>query len=284
MWLPTDAPTRARFYFWFTSDAFLKRPISSFWDSYVKFLQGGLQVKVVLERTTYYVIWGVPQIVPSSVSSSRLSPDASSWAKSLRNPEDQDDHKKGTLSNQPRLRHVTPTVLLGSWVLKPIKNMMALGLTSRHMPNGKGTLRNPLQRILLQGRSALSNWTKCKEPTGTQTSAKSAWGIVQKLSSDKQQSAFIHKFGNPLEILCLSCTALTQQRLMSRKKVSVWGFWVRRKGMICCCPMDVCMKNLWQKVERGKKTGTNSSTRFPQASCFEKMHDVCQKYEGTCTT
>jgi hypothetical protein len=52
----------------------------------------------------------------------------------------------------------------------------------------------------------------------------------------------------------------------------------RRKGMICVRPTDICMKNLWQKAKRGKKTGTNSNTRFPQASCFKKMHDVCQKY------
>ncbi len=57
------------------------------------------------------------------------------------------------------------------------------------MPNGKGPLRNLLRRILLQGRSALLNWMKCKEPTRTQKRAKSTWGIVQKLSLDKQQSA-----------------------------------------------------------------------------------------------
>ncbi len=28
----------------------------------------------------------------------------------------------------------------------------------------------------------------------------------------------------------------------------------------------------------GKKTGTDSSTRFPQASCFKKMCDVYQKH------
>ncbi len=41
-------------------------------------------------------------------------------------------------------------------------------------------------------------------------------------------------------------------------------------------------KALQQKVERGKKTSTNSCTRFPQASCFVKMHHVCQKYGGAC--
>ncbi len=59
---------------------------------------------------------------------------------------------------------------------------------------------------------------------------------------------------------------------------------VRRKGMIRDRPMDVCMRNLLWKAEWGKKTGTNSSTRFPQASCFEKTYDVCQEYGGTRST
>jgi hypothetical protein len=45
--------------FWFTSDAFLKRNILPFWDSYVKFLPGGLWAKVVPKRTTYCITWRV---------------------------------------------------------------------------------------------------------------------------------------------------------------------------------------------------------------------------------
>ncbi len=51
--------------------------------------------------------------------------------------------------------------------------------------------------------------------------------------------------------------------------------YVRRKGMTCNCPLDFCMRNLWQKAERGKNAGTNSCTRFPRASCFKKTHHVC---------
>ncbi len=58
----------------------------------------------------------------------------------------------------------------------------------------------------------------------------------------------------------------------------------KRKGMTCDCPTDVCMKNLPQKAEQGKNAGTNSCTRFPQASYFKKMRNVCQKYGGTCMT
>jgi hypothetical protein len=35
-------------------------------------------------------------------------------------------------------------------------------------------------------------------------------------------------------------------------------------------PMDVCTRNLWQKAEKGKFTGSEATTRFPQASCFKK--------------
>ncbi len=136
------------FSFWFTSDAFLMRHVSSFWDSYMKFLQGDLWAKVVRERTTYCVTWGVPKRIPSSVSTSRLRSDSSSWEKSLRNHEEQEDRKKGMLSNQPQLTCITPTALLGSWVLQPMKVWRPSGLTSRSVPNGKGPLRNPLQRIL----------------------------------------------------------------------------------------------------------------------------------------
>jgi hypothetical protein len=59
---------------------------------------------------------------------------------------------------------------------------------------------------------------------------------------------------------------------------------MRTKGKIGDRPTDICMRNLWQKAERGKKTGTNSCTKFPRASCFKKMHHVCQKYGGACTT
>ncbi len=52
--IPLDAPTRTRNFSWFTSDEFLKRPISSYQDSYLKFLQGDLRAKVVLERTAYH--------------------------------------------------------------------------------------------------------------------------------------------------------------------------------------------------------------------------------------
>ncbi len=34
--------------------------------------------------------------------------------------------------------------------------------------------------------------------------------------------------------------------------------------------MDVHTRNLWQKAEKGKFTGSDATTRFPRASCFKK--------------
>ena len=34
--------------------------------------------------------------------------------------------------------------------------------------------------------------------------------------------------------------------------------------------MDVCTRNLWQKAEKGRFTGSEATTRFSRASCFEK--------------
>ncbi len=65
--------------------------------------------------------------------------------------------------------------------------------------------------------------------------------------------------------------------LFHARKCQFEEFCMRKKGMMHKLPSYVCMRNLWQKAERGKNVGTNSCTRFPQASCFERMHNVCQK-------
>jgi hypothetical protein len=45
---------------------------------------------------------------------------------------------------------------------------------------------------------------------------------------------------------------------------------VSKKGMICVRPMDICIRNLRQKAERGKITGSEATIRFPQVFCFQK--------------
>ncbi len=64
-------------------------------------------------------------------------------SKCLRIPEDQDDREKGTLSNQPQLTHVTPTALLGSWVLQPIKDVMSLRIDFETHAKWQGYVEEP---------------------------------------------------------------------------------------------------------------------------------------------
>ncbi len=151
---------KSQIFFWFTSAAFLKRHVLAYQDSYEKFLWGDLRAKVVPERTTYRVTWEVLQRVPSSVSTSRLHSDSSSWEKSLRNPEEQEDRKKGMLSNQPRLTRVTPTALLGIWVLQPIEGMMFLGTDFEKRAKSQGSVEEPTAKDFVARKVHTIEWNK----------------------------------------------------------------------------------------------------------------------------
>jgi hypothetical protein len=61
----------------------------------------------------------------------------------LRNPEDKDGCKKGMLSNQPQLIRVTPTALLGSWVLQSIEYMTSLVTDFETHANWQGFVEEP---------------------------------------------------------------------------------------------------------------------------------------------
>ncbi len=66
-----------------------------------------------------------------------------------------DDRKKGTLSDQPRLTLVTPTVLLGSWVQQPIKDMTSLGTDFETHANWQGNIEEPAVKDFI-ARKALT--------------------------------------------------------------------------------------------------------------------------------
>ena len=125
--------------------------------------------------------WGVPQRVPSSVSASRLRSDASSWEKRLSNPEDQDNCKKGTLSNQPQLTRVTPTALLGSWVVQPIEDVTSLETDFKMHAKWQGYIEEPTAkdflvrkvRTIKSNKVHGTNWNtiKCKKCFGSRPEA-----------------------------------------------------------------------------------------------------------------
>jgi hypothetical protein len=94
--------------------------------------------------------------------------------KLLRNPEDQDDRKKGTLSNQPRLTRVTPTALLGSsWVLQLTEGMTSLGTDFETHAKLQGSIEEPAAKdfVARKVRTTVlnevqgTNWNviKCEE-------------------------------------------------------------------------------------------------------------------------
>ncbi len=84
-WLPTDAPTRTRISFWFTSNVFLKETCL---------------VKLMAPTSLFYV-----EATCKSSNEKGL----------LYAPENPEEHKKGMLSDQPQLLHITSTALLSHW-------------------------------------------------------------------------------------------------------------------------------------------------------------------------
>jgi hypothetical protein len=204
--------------------------------------------------------------------------------KSLRNPEGQDDHKKGTLSNQPRLTCVTPTALLGSWVLQPIKHVMPLRTDFKTHAKWQGYVEESAAkgfvarkvRTIALSKVQGTHWNaiKCQKHLGNCPEA------VFRQATINLDSQVWKSLGDSLPKLygIDLVEAYVTQKSVSSRILSA------KKGIICDCPTDVYMRNLWQKAERGKKTGTNSYTRYPQASCFKKMRHVCQKNGGAHTT
>jgi hypothetical protein len=85
------------------------------------------------------------------------------------------------LSDQPQLMHVTTTVLLGSWVLQPIKGMTSLGTDFETHAKWQGFVEEPAAKDVVarkvhtiklnkvQGTSW--NAIKCKERLGSHPEA-----------------------------------------------------------------------------------------------------------------
>jgi hypothetical protein len=82
-----------KFFFWFTSDVFRKRPVLSYRDSYVNFYRETYERRWYRKWTTYRISGGVSQEYLK-----RLYKQTPLWlvvrSRSLRIPEEQDDRKK----------------------------------------------------------------------------------------------------------------------------------------------------------------------------------------------
>ncbi len=121
----------------------------------------------------------------------------------------QDGREKGTLSNQPQLTCITPTALLGSWELQPIKDMTSLRTDFEMHANWQGYVEVPAGKDFVPGKVCTialndmqgTHWKaiKCQERLGNHPEA-----VVRQATIK-----LIHKFGNPLRIPCPSCTVVT---------------------------------------------------------------------------
>ncbi len=122
----------------------------------------------------------------------------------LINHKDQDAWKKGMLSNQPGPTRVTPTALLDSWVLQPIKDMTSLGTDFEMHAKSQGSINKPTAKnfvarkvhniALNEVQGTHWNAIKCQERL---------WNCPEAVI---RQDTII---GNPLRIPFPSCTALT---------------------------------------------------------------------------
>jgi hypothetical protein len=117
--------------------------------------------------------------------------------------------RKGTLSNQPRLTHVTSTAFLVTWVLQPIKGVKSLGTDFEKRAIWKGYVEEPAAKDSIARKIRTIKWNKVQ---GT------IWNAIKYKERLRSRPAavvrqatinFIHKFGNPFGIPFLGCTLLT---------------------------------------------------------------------------
>jgi hypothetical protein len=108
-----------------------------------------------------------------------------------------------------------------------------------------------------------------EEPAGKDFVARKAHTITLSKVQGTQQSTLFMSLKIPWGFLTRAVLC-SLAGLMPRKKSVSSRILVSKKGMICVHPMDVHTRNLLRKAGRGRITGSESTTRFPQASCFEK--------------
>jgi hypothetical protein len=179
---------------------------------------------------------------------------------------------------------VTPTALLGSWVLQPIEGMTSIRTDIEKCAKWQGSVEEPAAKdfvarkvrtiTLTKVHGTNRNTIKCKERLRSCPEA-----VIRQEIINLYSRVWKSLWDSFPELYCIDLAEVyvMQESVSSR-------IYVRRKGMIRDCPTDIRMRNLWQKAEQGKKASTNSCTRFPQASYFKKTRNVCQKYGGACTT
>ncbi len=145
----------------------------------------------------------------SSVFASRLRSDSSSWERASGTQKNKLTTRKGTLSNQPGLRRVTPTALLVSWVLQLIKGVMSLRTDFEKHAIWQVSVEEPAAKDFVARKVRTIKWNKvqgtiwnaikCKERLRSHPAA-----VVRQATIN-----LIHEFRNPFGIPFPGFTVLT---------------------------------------------------------------------------
>jgi hypothetical protein len=112
--------------------------------------------------------------------------------------------------------------LLSHWGQQSLKDMMSLGTDFETHAIWQGYIEDPAAKdfVVRKARTIASSKAQGTRQSTLIMSLEIPWGF-------HTQAVLRSLVG-----------------LMSRKKVSVQGFFVSKKGMICICPTDVCTGNL----------------------------------------
>ncbi len=282
VWLPTDAPTRVRtifgsqvMSFWRDPSRRIKTPTWNFYKGVYKqkWYRKGLLIALLEESCKEYlqVSLQADSALMHCHEKTPQEPWRSRWLQEKDIERSAPTHVRhthyasrqlGTTANQ---RYDVPR----DWLQEACQmarvwwGTRCKGFCSEEGPHYhiEQSARNQLERVRVR-RALVKSSRSCRQTSNNQT------------------------WFTPLEIpwgfLAWAVLRWLSIGLCHARKCQFKEFCVRRKGMINKLPMDVRMRNLWQKAEQ--ETGTNSCTRFSRASCFEKTCHVCQKYGGACTT
>ncbi len=113
--------------------------------------------------------------------------------------------------------------------------------------------------------------------------AKNAWEVVRQLSLEKQQSTLFTRSEIPWRFQSRAVLRWLSGGLCHTRICQFEDLDKKKRYDLQSSNGHSHEKPLERKAERGKNADTNPGTRFPRASYFKKMSNVCQKHRSACT-
>ncbi len=152
------------------------------------------------------------------------------------------------LSYRPRLLRVTSTVLLSRWGRQSLKDMTSFGTDFETHAIWQGYVEDPAAKDFVARKARIITLSKARETRQSTlfTSLEIPWGF------------------HTQAVLC------SLAGLMSRKKMSVWGFLWLRKVWFAFAQWAFAPATFGKRWKGENFTGSESTTRFPWASCSKK--------------